>query len=600
MFDFIKDLIGVLNKKQRKELYFLQVFVVFTAIAEVVSLASIGPFMALVGNSQLIKTNELINNIYVYFNFTNPMEFLFVTGLCVLFLLFISSAISVITITKLSFFAARTGAELGDTLYEYYLNKDYLFHTKVNSSHLIKQIATEVARVTDHILQPFVQINARIIATIFISVAIFIYDPIISISGLLVILIAYIILFMIVKGRLSRNGINISNVSRKRFSLMNEGFGSIKDVKVLNRQKYFIEQFKASGVIFSQAYGSSNSLYNVPRYVMEFIVYSGMVVLILTLLHFSSNNISEVLPVLAIFGMAAFKLLPSFQQIYGSAAQIKSNSSAFHAIKKDVLNARGLNKVPVLGSELRSSKVGLNLRDISFTYPNSDKKAISELTIEIPKNSTIGIVGPSGSGKSTLLDVLLGLINPDSGGFYSDDQIIDKNYVTSWQKKIGYVPQNIFIKDGDVIENIAFGLTVDQVDKNKLSKALELAQLTNWVESLPSGLSTNLGERGVQISGGQKQRIGIARALYENAEYLFLDEATSALDGGTEHLIMDAIDKISGSKTIVMIAHRINTVMKCDIIYIINEGRVVDSGTYNYLIENNSEFKKMAEGMIND
>ena len=600
MFDFIKDLIGVLNKKQRKKLYFLQVFVVFTAIAEVVSLASIGPFMALVGNSQLIETNELINNIYVYFNFTNPMDFLFATGLCVLFLLFISSAISVITITKLSFFAARTGAEIGDTLYEYYLNKDYLFHTKVNSSHLIKQIATEVARVTDHILQPFVQINARIIATIFISIAIFVYDPIISISGLVVIFIAYMILFMIVKGRLSRNGINISNVSRKRFSLMNEGFGSIKDVKVLNRQKYFIEQFKDSGVVFSQAYGSSNSLYNVPRYVMEFIVYSGMVLLILTLLYFSSNNISEVLPVLAIFGMAAFKLLPSFQQIYSSAAQIKSNSSAFNSIKKDVLNARSVSNIPILGSKLDSSKVGLELREISFTYPSSDKKAIKELNIKIPKNSSVGVVGPSGSGKSTVLDILLGLIQPDSGEFYSDNQIIDKKYIASWQSKIGYVPQSIFIKDGDVIENIAFGLTVDQVDNVKLWNAIELAQLKSWVESLPCGLSTNLGERGVQISGGQKQRIGIARALYENAEYLFLDEATSALDGGTEHLIMDAIDKISGSKTIVMIAHRINTVMKCDIIYMINEGRVVDSGTYDYLIENNSEFKKMAEGMSND
>lgn len=600
MFNLVKDIISILNKEQRREYYYLQFFVVLTAIAEILSLASIGPFMALVGNIDLVDQNSTINSIYLYFELNNPMQFLFITGLLVLLLLFFSAIISIYTITKLSFFAARTGAEIGDSLYDYYLNKDYLYHTQTSSSYLIKQIATEVSRVTDNVLQPYVQINARIIATLFISTAVFLYNPLVAVSGLTLFFISYYILFFAVKGRLLRNGLNISDVSKKRFSLMNEGFGSIKDVKILNRQEYFISQFKRSGEVFSEAYGSSNSLYNMPRYIMEFIVYSGMVSLVLVLISNSNGDLSKVLPVLAVFGMAAFKLLPSFQQIYSGAAQIKSNISAFESIKKDILSSRINENNKNYVEEYISGEGDIFVNNVSFTYPNESSAALNEINLTIPKNSVIGIVGSSGSGKSTLLDILLGLIKPTSGDVYCSERKIENKNLKSWQKKIGYVPQNIFIKDGNITENIAFGLLLDQVDEEKLSNAIELSQLQEWVDTLPNGLMTELGEKGIQMSGGQRQRIGIARALYENAEYLFFDEATSALDGRTENLIMNAIDNISGSKTIIMIAHRINTVMNCDVIYMIESGRVVDKGTYSYLIENNEHFKKMATGIIDE
>ncbi|MCB5288500.1 MAG: ABC transporter ATP-binding protein/permease [Candidatus Cloacimonetes bacterium] len=600
MFKLVKDIISILNKEQRREYYYLQFFVVLTAIAEILSLASIGPFMALVGNIDLVDQNGIINSIYLYFELNNPMQFLFITGLLVLLLLFLSAIISIYTITKLSFFAARTGAEIGDSLYDYYLNKDYLFHTQTSSSYLIKQIATEVSRVTDNVLQPYVQINARIIATLFISTAVFLYNPLVAVSGLTLFFISYYILFFAVKGRLLRNGLNISDVSKKRFLLMNEGFGSIKDVKILNRQEYFISQFKRSGEVFSEAYGSSNSLYNMPRYIMEFIVYSGMVSLVLVLISNSNGDLSEVLPVLAVFGMAAFKLLPSFQQIYSGAAQIKSNISAFESIKKDILSSRINENNKNYVEEYISGEGDIFVNNVSFTYPNESSAALNEINLTIPKNSVIGIVGSSGSGKSTLLDILLGLIKPTSGDVYCSGRKIENKNLKSWQKKIGYVPQNIFIKDGNITENIAFGLLLEQVDEKKLSNAIELSQLQEWVDTLPNGLMTELGEKGIQMSGGQRQRIGIARALYENAEYLFFDEATSALDGRTENLIMNAIDNISGSKTIIMIAHRINTVMNCDVIYMIESGRVVDKGTYSYLIENNEHFKKMATGIIDE
>lgn len=595
MIQLAKDILSILSEEQRKNFYSLQLLVVFSAIAEVTSIALVGPFMALASNIGIIENNKLVNNAYVISSADTPIQFIIIIGMFVFVFLCISTILSVITIRRLSFFAARTGAEIGDTLYSSYLKKDYLFYTKINSSELIKQIATEVSRVTDNILQPFVQINARLFSVSFISILIFLYDPIISISGLLIFVFIYFILFVFVRKKLLINGINISKVSRKRFVLMNEGFGSIKDVIILNRQENFVKQFKESGAIFSEAYGSSNTLYNVPRYIMEFIVYSGMVVLIISLLYFSNGDMTKTISTLAVFGVAAFKLLPSFQQIYSSLAQIRSNLSALSEIKNDVIQARKQDmKIELENSYMEYGNDDLILENVSFRYPEKKLNTINEINIKIPRQGVIGIVGSSGAGKSTLLDILLGLLKPNSGKFLCGNKEVNFNNIKQWQKKIGYVPQNIFLKDGNIIENIAFGLPESQIDMKKINRAIDLAQLDDWIKDIPKGLLTEIGEKGVQISGGQKQRIGIARALYSDIDYLFFDEATSALDGKTEELIMNAIEKLSESKTIVMIAHRLNTVRNCDIIYMLDHGSVVDSGNFDYLIKNNLKFREMA------
>ena len=581
----------------------MQFLVILTAIIEVCSVAIIGPFMILASNMKNIAGNEYVNKIYILTEAKSSSQFLIMVGLVVLLTLSISTILSVITISKLSFFAARTGSEIGDTLYASYLQKNYLFHTEVNSSHLIKQIATETNRVTDNILQPFVQINARFFVVLFISVGIFIYNPLISVVGLTVLLIIYVILYIVVRKKLYANGVNISKVSKERFLLMNEGFSSIKDVLVLNRQEDFIAQFEESGQIFSQAYGSSNTLYNTPRYIMEFIVYSGMIILIISLLYFSDGDITSTIATLTVFGVAAFKILPAFQQIYSSAAQIKSNISALDEIKPDLIEARkydndnSLMNYSVENSDFSNSSI--ILKNVFFKYPNKEDYTIKQLDLIVPTRGIVGFVGASGAGKSTLLDILLGLLEPSSGEIICGNTKINLTNVRQWQSRIGYVPQNIFLKDGSILENIGFGLKKSNIDIKKANKALELAQLSEWVLGLSEGIDSEIGEKGVQISGGQKQRIGIARALYNDVDYLFFDEATSALDGKTERLIMQSIEKISKSKTIIMIAHRLDTVKKCDVIHIIDNGKIVDSGNYNFLIEHNTRFREMA-GEIHD
>ncbi|RBJ79154.1 ABC transporter ATP-binding protein [Pseudomonas sp. MWU12-2534b] len=597
MISLVRELIRLMLPEQRKKLLILQLFVVLMAMAEVIGIAAIGPFMAMVGNIELIESNTLINSIYIETGLSNPIDFLFFVGVAVLVFLAISAMVSTYTIWKLSYFAAKTGAEIGDSLYAYYLSRDFLFHSDTSSAQLTKQIATEVNRITDHLLQPLVQINARIIAAAFIALAIFFYNPFISIVGLIVFLFAYGLLFYIVRGKLARNGMLISKVSKERFSLMNEGFGAIKDVQLLGREKSFINKFKVSGKAFATAYGSSNGLYNMPRYFMEFVIYSGMVGLILVLLKMYKGDLSAILPVLAVFGLAAFKLLPSFQQIYSGLAQIKSNISAFDSIKKDLLSAR----VSVGNKTLNPQDIVIEgyveLKDVYFKYPSKNSSTLCGISLKFPVNSVVGIVGPSGSGKSTLIDMLLGLISPDEGEFCVGGKCIEKNNIRSWQNLLGYVPQSIFLTEGTIVENIAFGVEEDSIDFKKVEKALKLASLDQWVENLPDGYLTKVGERGVQISGGQRQRLGIARALYNDADFLFFDEATSALDGVTEKMIMEAIDGFSSKKTIVMIAHRLNTVKNCDFIFMIDRGKLVDQGTYEYLLANNPYFKSMANDL---
>lgn len=594
MIQLIKDLLFIMNEKQRKKLYILQSMVIISAIFEVISVLSIGPFMAIVGNAELIKSNGYISEIYNFLGSDTSVDFMFSLGMIVLVFMLLAAVFSIITISKLSMYAASVGSEFGDRLYEYYLNLDYEYYTTINSADLVKKIATEVSRVTDNILQPLVQINARIATILFISIFVFIYDPIVALLGVFVLSAAYIILFSFVKNKLSRNGVLISEYSKKRFNLMHEGFGSIKELQILGRAKFFISKFQISGKIFAESYGSSNSLYNIPRYFMELVVFSSMIVLILILLKANDSNLASVLPVLGIFGVAAFKLLPSFQQLYSGAAQIRSNRSAFFSLKSDLEVALSHKSSVTLCTSSDRVNGHIIVDNISFSYRNSNKEILKNISLNIPYKSSIGIVGFSGSGKSTLLDILIGCLTPTSGTISIGGTKLSKSNIRSWMNNIGYVSQMALIKDGSVAENIAFGLESSEIDIDKLNSASDMAQLTEWVYSLEDGFETRVGENGVQISGGQRQRIAIARALYNDAEYLIFDEATSALDGITEKEIMRSISNISGHKTIIMVAHRVNTIKDCDLIYVLNDGSVCAAGTYSELMQDNVFFKNIA------
>ena len=595
MLNHIKQLFNLLTTKQRKSFYTLQILVVLSAIMEIVSIASIIPFMTLVGDISLLQENTTISQFYEYSGASSKLQFVFLVGLGVLSVFLVSSIISMFTLWRLFMFANRTGIEIANRLYNHYLNQNWLFHANGSSAQLTKKISTETSRVTSLVLMPLLQMNAKIVLAILLSVSISIYDPQVAITGLSAFAVGYFIIFRSVRARLTKNGKAISQVDEQRFRLMNEGFGGIKDVLLFGRNNDFINRFSKAGETFAHSQGTNQSLAQVPRYMVELVAFGFMIALVLYLIATHKGNLGLVLPVLTVYTLAGFRLLPAFQQIFACIANIKGNISAFESIQQDLKDSlQTVEKLKKSSTGYMNLKKEISLENITFTYPRKSEATLKQLNMLIPVNKVVGVVGSSGSGKSTLIDILLGLLEPHHGELRIDGTIINSQNRRLWQNTIGFVAQSIFLSEGSIAENVAFGIPKDKIDLDKVQQALELAHLSEFIQGLEKGLHTKVGERGVQLSGGQRQRIGIARALYNKAEVLIFDEATSSLDGLTEKMVMEAIHNFSGKKTIIMIAHRIKTVEKCDQIFFIDKGKVVDQGTFQELIKTNKQFKKIA------
>jgi len=381
---------------------------------------------------------------------------------------------------------------------------------------------------------------------------------------------------------------------------MNEGFGGIRDLLILGRRDTYLKQFKGSGERLAGAKASNIILALVPRYLMELVTFGALISFVLVYTVLNDASAAETLTSISFLALAAMKLLPATQQGVSICVKYRTHLVAFEEIKLDLINSKqhvciesGIERLDQVNDLEFKDKI--ELKNITFYYPGSDSASLDNLNLVIKKNSSVGIVGPSGSGKSTTIDMLLGLINPDEGAFFIDDVEINQHNLRGWQDQIGFVPQSIFLSDSSIEENIAFGVERSLVDTDKVQSALKLAHLDELVNKLDDGVHTNVGERGVQLSGGQRQRIGIARALYGDSQLLVFDEATSALDGVTENNIMNAIKEFQGKKTLVMIAHRLKTVKDCDVIYFIDNGTVVDQGSYDELLKRNKVFKNMTQ-----
>ncbi len=595
MFKLIRQLFNLLDKNQRKRFYRLQILVILSAFIEIFGVISIIPFMALVGDMSQLQQDTIISRFYQFSGIASELDFLFLLGVCVLVILFLS-ALACMSITwRVSMFTGSLGAELTAKLYNYYITKDWLFHSQGSTASLTTKITSEAHRVANGILTPLMQMNARILFTLFMSLSIFFYDPKVGMIGSFIFVIAYLILFKVVRTRLYLNGKVIKNVAEERFRLINEGFGGIQDILLTGRDNDFVERFSHINHKLGYSLGSNMGLSMIPRYFMELLAFSTILILTLYLIYSHNSNLGIILPIISVYALATLKILPAFQQIYASAATIKSNIVAFESIREDLTNSVNSE---IMCRRQEQAKLSLNkhiyLQGINFTYPNKSFPALDNINISIPAQSVVGIVGESGSGKTTLINILLGLIKPDHGQLKIDNEIINNSNVRSWQNTIGFVSQNIFLSDRTIAENVAFGVPKEKIDYKQVNQSLELANLSELVDSLEQGIDTKVGERGIQLSGGQRQRVGIARAFYNEAEILVFDEATSSLDGITEKTIMRAINDFNGKKTIILIAHRIKTVKNCDSIYFIDNGKLVDKGTYTELIERNKRFKALA------
>lgn len=598
MLSSLKELYFLLTSEQRNRLLRLQVLIVLMAFAEVAGVVSIGPFMALVGDMSHLEGDGTLARMYQMTSITEPADFLFWSGIGVLVALTVAACISMFTVWRLSMYGQQLGAELSIRLYKHYMQQPWLFHAGGSSAQLTNKVALECGRVTETIIMPLMQMNARLMVALFMATAIFIFNPAVAAAGVAVFMVSYLLMYRTVRRRLTANGKSISRTQRERFKLMAEGFGGIKDVLLLGRQRVFNQHFERASRRFGRARGNNKALSQLPRYAMELVAFGAIIFLVLYLLAAHGGNMGTILPILSVYALAGFKLLPAFQHIYSSVSTIRGNLAGFEAIRDDLYASKYAEFTEPAQADEAGQLVprqAVELRDIYFHYPGKDEPALDGLSLAMPVNQIIGLVGASGSGKSTAIDILLGLIEPQGGEFLVDGQPLEAGRKRAWQNSLGFVPQSIFLADSSIRENIAFGLPAEKIDNRRVERAASMAHLDELLQQLTHGLDTRVGERGIQLSGGQRQRIGIARALYDDAKVLILDEATSALDGITEKLVMDAIHEFCGKKTIIMIAHRLATVKQCDCIYLMEAGRVVDHGHYDELVQRNVMFQRMAE-----
>ncbi|MEL0310352.1 MAG: ABC transporter ATP-binding protein, partial [Gammaproteobacteria bacterium] len=462
MFSQLKELFKLLNKAQRNKLIRLQFLVILMSILEVISVLAIGPFMSLIGDqTQLSDPDSVYGQAFNLSGFSSVNHFIILSGALSLTILIISALVSTFTIWRLYMYGSRVGADLSNRLFTLYLHKSWLYHSVSNSSELTNKIAQECQRITNGIIGPVMQMNAKLVLVVFMSTAIFIYNFTITLIGLIIFVVAYFFLFKIARLQLDKNGLSITNEQAKRFKLMGEGFGGIKDTLLLGRQSIFIKRFASASNKFARSQGNTQVLAQVPRYMLELLAYGSIISLILYLLITANSNLAQILPILSIYALAGFKLLPSLQHLYSSLSQIRGNLSSFINLKFDLEESKELSfndsaDFKTLSPNKMTFQKALELESISFSYPGISSKAIENINIKIPKNHIIGIIGQSGSGKSTLVDLMLGLIEPDAGKLTVDSIDIYEN-IRSWQNLLGYVPQNIFLADASIRENIAFG-----------------------------------------------------------------------------------------------------------------------------------------------
>ncbi len=406
----------------------------------------------------------------------------------------------------------------------------------------------------------------------------------------------YLLISVLLKSKLKRSGEKSLQANEARYKFANEALSGIKTTRVLGIEPYFLRKYGAQSYLFSQYYIFSRMASELPRYLLEALAFGGIVLFIVVQLALG-QQMDALIPLVSLYAFAAYKMMPALYRLYNSVAQIHFFQAVLDKIYFDIVQEDDNEREDIFTKSPAplSFVKDIQLRNVSFRYPGTSSDVFKGINVTIPRNAVIGFAGITGSGKTTLMDVLLGLLTPQEGELLVDGECVGKHNVRAWRKQIGYVPQEIYLSDDSIYSNIAFGVEEKDIDFEQVVRAAKLAAIDAFVQELPEAYNTVIGERGIRLSGGQRQRLGLARALYRDPGVLVLDEATSSLDGGTEDAVLSAIRNVLRTRTVLMIAHRLNTLKDCDVIYLMQNGKITDQGTYSELLTSNSIFREMAK-----
>ena len=586
-----KKLLFFLTPNERKHAGFLLIMILTMALLDTIGVASILPLIAVLSNPNIIETNIILNKMFqisAAFGVENNKQFLFVLGLLVFVILITSLAFKAFTTYLQVRFIEMRQYTVAKNLIEKYLHQPYSWFLNRNSADLGKTILSEVNQVIAGGLGPFLELIARGTIVLLLTTLLIIIDTKLALIVGISLSIAYWLIFNFTRGYLNRVGGERLKNNKLRFMSISEAFGAAKEVKVSGLEQVYIKRFSDPAQSFATINSSVSIISSLPRYFLEAIAFGGILIIILYLMS-QTGNFNNVLPIISLYVFAGYRLMPALQQVYASFTQIVFIGPSVDRLYDDIKNLE-----PLYSNEdksILSLKKTITLNNVFYNYPNASRTTLKNVNLKISAKTKIGLVGATGSGKTTTVDIILGLLQAQKGTLEVDGQVITRKNSRAWQRCVGYVPQHIFLSDDTVAANIAFGVDPKNIDQIAVEKASKIANLHEFViDELSQQYQTTIGERGIRLSGGQRQRIGIARALYHNPQVLILDEATSSLDNETEKAVMDAVNNLNKDITVILIAHRLNTVKNCDIIFKLDKGKVIDQGTFDEIInvKNNS------------
>lgn len=577
----VRKLIDLMSPRERMHFAILFVLVLVMAFLEMLSVASVLPFLSVAADPSLIQTNAWLSWVYESFGFTSVNGFLLALAGGALLTLVLSNVWLATTQWAQIRFSLGHRHKLSVRLLRYYLNRSYAFFLQRHSADLSKNILGETDQVTN-VLRSLLRVVTKGFTIIAILGALLVFDPLLAVILILVLGGAYGLIYGFTRKLLSRLGKERVEANKARYQLASEAFGAIKDVKLLGREDSFLGYFKGPSKRFNYCEATSIIIGVLPKHALEVVAFGGVLVIAIYML-IRGQGLEEAIPVLGFYAFAGYRLMPGLQQVFANYATVLFGSPALETLHQElVLDQTSASHKPpsTSGGERAAREVlpferQIQLENVTFAYQNSDHPVLQDVTLSVDSNSIVGIVGTTGSGKTTLVDLLLGLLRPQSGEILIDGVLLDTGNIRAWQNGLGYVPQHIFLTDDTLEHNIALGVPDKQIDRAAIERAAKIANIHDFiVNDLPEGYATLTGERGIRLSGGQRQRIGIARALYHNPGVLIFDEATSALDNDTEAAVMEAINELAGTRTILMIAHRLTTLDKCEVLLRVQDGHV--------------------------
>ncbi len=589
----LRKLYGMLRPRERVRIPILVALAIVMAVIEVAGIGSIAWFATLIADPTVVESNRWLNRAYATLEFSDHRAFLIAVGTVLVGVVVVRNLFGMFCLWYRLRYLHWLRVRLAARLLRGYMARAYSFFLGANSAHLSKNLLVDTNTLINGYLYSWITlVTDGVMSGAIIGFLIW-QEPFVTLIALSCFGLIGIVLAWGMKRKLQELGRRHRALNDSLFKTVNESFGGIKEIKVLGRESFFVSAFTAVAREHARVAIVFMLLTDAPRFVLEILAVGAIMVVVFVALG-EARDISAIAGILVLFGFATYRLLPIVHRMVSCIGGLRFNESVLAGLHEAVVAAEAEGVWTAAPGRQLAFHREIVLDRVGFRYPRATIDALQDITLRIPSRSVVAIVGRTGAGKTTLVDLILGLLAPTSGTLSVDGLPIEGANVRDWQRNIAYVPQEIYLADNTISANITLGLELDKVDQARVEAVARTAHLHEFVETLADRYDTPVGERGVRLSGGQRQRIGIARAVYRGAELLVLDEATSSLDGITEKMIEEGIRSLTGRVSVIIIAHRLTTVRRCDKIYLLDQGRIIDSGTYDELMRGNEIFQDMA------